>query len=510
MRIFRQHLWRAVGMLMIGALSACRPATAPPATTTKPASTARPLRSHSYVAAPPRPDSTPTSAATSAGSETPARDTPRVLLVAADGLEWSVLLPLVQQGRVPELQRLIEQGSFGLFETLRPTLSPRIWTTVATGKVPAKHGIRAFRYPDPDDPETRHFYTNTQRKTKAFWNILSDFDRRVHVIGWFVTFPVEPINGVMVAQTNTVRSEDPSEGNTLVKGQLVEGVPAQVWPPERQAEMMAILRQCDQDLPNLTRRLLGELPASLSPQTTYLLEACRWSIRADATYEAIARKLVAEKPPFDVLAIYLGGPDVIGHRFWRYMEPQRYQHPPSAAEVAAFRDLVPAYYVHVDRVIGELRQLTGDEMTIVVVSDHGMHPVNQDWVYGPDDRGKLLISAHHQQAPAGVLIAAGPGIQYMTMPKPLPTLGKADLPTVASVYDVAPTLLALLGLPIGRDMDGKVLDDLLEPAVLAAHPIQYVPTHDTREWLAARPQVPQELPDTQQREEQLRALGYIE
>jgi hypothetical protein len=54
---------------------------------------------------------------------------PPVLLLAVDGLEWSVLLPMVQRGDMPTLRGLMERGVFGELQTLHPTVSPVIWTT---------------------------------------------------------------------------------------------------------------------------------------------------------------------------------------------------------------------------------------------------------------------------------------------------------------------------------------------------------------------------------------------
>jgi hypothetical protein len=76
------------------------------------------------------------------------------------------------------------------------------------------------------------------------------------------------------------------------------------------------------------------------------------------------------------------------------------------------------------------------------------------------------------------------------------------------VADVTPTILALLGLPVGRDMAGRVLEELFDPAFLEAHPVRYV---DSYEGLIER--APTEAPaeaGESGREEYLRALGYIE
>ena len=77
------------------------------------------------------------------------------------------------------------------------------------------------------------------------------------------------------------------------------------------------------------------------------------------------------------------------------------------------------------------------------------------------------------------------------------------------VLDLAPTVLTLQGIPVGRDLDGSVLEQLLEPGFLEGHPVSYVDTHDTEAWLAARPKQNLTREAELQRLEQLRALGYI-
>src|SRR6185436_11631167 len=70
---------------------------------------------------------------------------PRVLLIGVDAGEWDVLGPLLNQGRCPSFARLRDQGSSGKLRSLEPlTKSPIIWASIATGKVPQKHGILDF------------------------------------------------------------------------------------------------------------------------------------------------------------------------------------------------------------------------------------------------------------------------------------------------------------------------------------------------------------------------------
>jgi hypothetical protein len=445
---------------------------------------------------------------------TPEADRPRILLLGVDGMDWDVMIPMIREGRLPEIQRLMREGVYGLLETFQPTLSPSIWTSVATGKTTDQHGITDFGYRLDEDVSRWHLFTNSDRQAKAFWNIMSDHHRRVHLVGWFLTFPVEPINGVMVAQTNTLMTQDEVTDQevrrTKKKGRLLRGVAGQVYPPDRQDEMMEILQESQAGLSRVVQEVFGEFPHPLGAFEESIWHLSRWSLRADGTYLAIARRLAAEPEPFDLMAVYLGGTDVLGHRFWRYLHPEAYRYPPSPDQLENCGGVLPDYYAYVDRMLGELRQAVSGEPTVIVVSDHGMQPMNQDWDFSRRGKGIKYLSAGHDEAPAGVFLAAGPGVRQGEGKAFSQPRRRSDLLNIGSVLDITPTLLALLDLPVGEDMRGQVLTEVLDPDYLARHPVQTIPTHDTEEWLASRPTAPVDRPDVEERLEQLRGLGYIQ
>jgi hypothetical protein len=348
-------------------------------------------------------------------------------------------------------------------------------------------------------------YTSGHRTTKAFWNILSDHGLRVGCVGWWITYPAETINGVMVSQTNT--RDDPGDpgGRPLLKGAVLEGVEGQVHPPELQSRVMQLLDEVEGSLDALSQEIFG-LP--LHPPTEFerlMLEQTRWSLRADATYLRVAKELLERRERFDLLAVYLGGTDVVGHRFWRYARPQEFSKPPAPEQIEDFGGAIDAYYAYADRELGELFEAAPSGTLVVVVSDHGMHAHNTEVDFQADNPPRLRTSGHHRDAPPGVIIAA----RYRG-PAAGPTqVELGALPTLGSVLDVTPTLLHLLGLPLGDDMDGGVMQGLGLPA----RPLRgaaSVPTHDTPEWLAARASRMREALGEQERLEQLRSLGYID
>jgi len=135
---------------------------------------------------------------------------PRVLLIGVDAGEWDVLGPLLDQGRVPNFARMRDQGSSGKLRSLEPlTKSPIIWASIATGKVPQKHGILDFFVKQRAKERAREGATNASEgespatsnlwRARPIWQILGGLGRTVGVVGWWTTWPAQPVNGVLVS-----------------------------------------------------------------------------------------------------------------------------------------------------------------------------------------------------------------------------------------------------------------------------------------------------------------------
>ena len=121
---------------------------------------------------------------------------PRVLIIALDGADMRQIERLSEQGRLPHLKALIEQGASGRLETVS-SMSPVAWTSVATGVRPGKHGINAY-VAFQGRP-----LSAVDRRRPAFWNILSHYRRTVGVIGWWLTFPQSRSRAISSLRTCT-------------------------------------------------------------------------------------------------------------------------------------------------------------------------------------------------------------------------------------------------------------------------------------------------------------------
>src|SRR6202167_4156114 len=201
----------------------------------------------------------------------------RVLLIGWDAADWKVIRPLMDAGKMPNIQGLVENGASGQISTLHPPLSPMLWTSIATGKRPYKHGIHGFSEPTPDGRSVQPV-TNLSRKSKALWNILNQSDLRSIVVGWWPSHPAEPINGVMVSDRHHRAGRPLDQGwpllaNAVHPSELAETlIRLRVHPdlltPDMVEPFIPLAEQIDQDKDTRLAAFLHTLAEAMSIQST--------------------------------------------------------------------------------------------------------------------------------------------------------------------------------------------------------------------------------------------------
>ena len=159
--------------------------------------------------------------------------------------------------------------------------------------------------------------------------------------------------------------------------------------------------------------------------------------------------------PADVTAVYLGGTDVVGHRFFAAHRPGPFRLEPDHDEVRVFGDVIPDYYRFVDEAIGRLLEAWPEETTLLLVTDHGMVSQHRDALrrglfVERDGRYGISNSGGHPQGDRGMMVLAGTGVRAgagRPASLPLAELTREQISDYGSVLDIAPSLLALCGLP---------------------------------------------------------------
>jgi predicted AlkP superfamily phosphohydrolase/phosphomutase/tetratricopeptide (TPR) repeat protein len=351
----------------------------------------------------------------------------RLLLVGWDAADWKVINPLLAAGEMPHLARLIANGVHGNHATNYPALSPMLWTTIATGKRPGKHGIHGFSEPTEDGLAVRPV-SNLGRKTKAFWNILNQHGKRSIVVGWWPSHPAEPINGAMVSNHFPFQTTD-SPAKPMA--------PATVWPPS-EAEALAEMRYYPTEVTGDILHLFAPDFVRIDQNEDKSVHDLAGIIAETMSIHNAATDLM-ERLPWDLAAVYYAGIDHFSHRFMRYHA--RKAGPKSKSDAAWFAPIVANAYRYHDLMLGRLIQLAGPGCTVMVLSDHGFHSDGLLPDYIPAEAAGPAVEHRH----FGIFCMAGPGVR------------RGERVYGAGVLNVAPTVLHLFGLPAGADMDGQVL-----------------------------------------------------
>jgi len=123
---------------------------------------------------------------------------PPIVLIGVDGADWNIIDPLIKAGRMPHLASLTARGTRTRLLTISPTLSPVIWTTIATGVKPERHGIVDFTAINHETGEAVPVTSNL-RRVPALWNRFSDAGRTVGFIWWWASFPAEKVDCYVVS-----------------------------------------------------------------------------------------------------------------------------------------------------------------------------------------------------------------------------------------------------------------------------------------------------------------------
>jgi predicted AlkP superfamily phosphohydrolase/phosphomutase len=525
-------------------------------------------------------------------------------ILGLDGATWEVIDLLIAKGELPGFRQLKEKGAWGYLETHVPTDSVSIWTTIATGVSPSRHGIQSFtrRLPGTDQfvPSP-----GTDRLTPALWNMVSDNDRRVVSVKWFASWPAEKVNGAMLSPRLEADDSEPRtypielfhKIDHFRYESIMDDLPQ---PPPRNHRQLSNFRQND-SLKSTSDTVNPRSPPMLIGQSEVK------TTMFDDTSVWLAGKYVFDMYQPDLFMLYMKSTDRVQHFLWGAHEEENAD-PFQKAEAEA----IYGWYRYYDEII--LTLLEDESRVLMVISDHGFQsqedvsehysvhdidfdlilhhagflvkngletdwsrtklytyrvlPFDQQIVYRLNLKNRepkgVVDSDHaetaltdmvailssirtsgghvlfhdvqadlndfeiicttsdsismddsivvnesviklrdsviqtglprgvHVDGPPGIFAASGPGINQNLMIHD------------ASVFDITPTALHILGLPVARDFDGKVLSDIFD-STHYGH-IQYIPSYGLRE-------TADELTMTEGDDrmlDELRALGYIQ
>ena len=409
----------------------------------------------------------------------------RVYLIGLDGIDWRLADRFMARGKMPALQEIVRKGTRGTLRSLVPSLSPLVWTSIATGMKPSAHGIfnhfgnklpwRDTLIQLPPGVGLNRLASVVERcfglgamrpiewsrwNRRPFWEVCNAAGLRTGIVNWYGTYPVSKVDGFMVSELYWYQVKKDPRRAALIPTE------SYVYPEEPLPEEVL-----------LSFRDTPPVAASLHPRDDFAFSL--------ASY-------LDEKHDPDLLAVYMNGTDGIPHTNFHWHEPGLFNIP--AEEAEAHGDPVEQEYRNADILLGKLLEKKTERDMVIVVSDHGHEPV-----YIPSFlNGDSLTGAHLRWlSPVdGVFAAAGPGVR------------RGAIVEGASVLDVAPTLLYALGIPLSEELHGKPLLDIFDPEYLAARTLRTIPSY---EWISSgeRKGTGGGERALEEKMRELRSLGYV-
>ena len=340
----------------------------------------------------------------------------RVAIFAIDGADWELISELSADGRIPNLRALTLGGTSATLQTIQPTVSPLVWTSVATGLPPDRHGVVDFI-----DARTKRPVDSRTRRTPAVWDIAEAFGRHAVIVNWWTGWPARPESATIF-----------DAPVTLQRGAVH---PAQYGQRVAQLEVPAATVGSPQ-----VRRFLNISDAEFNTAVTSggpmdPIHVFRDVLAKTWSDHRVALSLYQQQEPL-LLMVNYEGTDAVNHLFAPYHPPYR-----EGISQSSFRKFWPAvanYYSEVDRLIGEWMKVLSDDTTVIIVSAHGFRwGKNRPRV---QPVGRAALSDHRNP---GLFIAYGNHVA--------PSRGSRTI----SLYDIVPTVLAVMGLPPSTEMPGR-------------------------------------------------------
>jgi predicted AlkP superfamily phosphohydrolase/phosphomutase len=503
-----------------------------------------------------------------------------VWLIGIDGATWDLIKPMIRKGELPNIARLVEEGAHGPLLSEEPTISPALWATIATGMPRFEHGVVNFMVKLPGS------YATVQagppdRRSPAVWEFVGAAGGRSAVIAWFGSYPAEEIPGYYVSKGFDPDDLHPAQvhPDSLIP---VLSEKARVRMRRQDVEAIALSNFLRDTLLEDARSLAAFRAivfeerldfAALYLSGTDVVQHVTWRHmdpssqqfpqdgEADPRFAGVIPayyrfvddalgELHRSAPPGTTLVVvsdHGGGPMQPGEAYHFQLEvlleqlglmrqdqgqvfaiSELYRHEKwiwlnlAGAEEAAgigerLRDLAtdsgaPLFASVVNHTVESGWQPGNPALTVRFSSEaliaekvvDGQH----EFDFAPVRLRHTDISGTHRLE--GILIIHGPAIRPGPLSEP------------ASIYNIAPTLLYLLGLPQDGRMlrlapfRGGVLQEVLDPRTLESHPIRMMSEYPgtdrsalLRSLEAGSYEPPEQDPAAKEAVEKLRSLGYI-
>jgi predicted AlkP superfamily phosphohydrolase/phosphomutase len=263
--------------------------------------------------------------------------TNKVLVIGLDGATFELLRPWMDEGHMPNLKRLMDSGAVGDLESTCPPLTAAAWVTFATGVNPGKHGLFDFVFPRDGSYEV--LVANPRlRSAEPMWSIASRHGKKVAIISVPMTYPPEPVNGIMLSCFMT-----PSPASEYT------------YPTELKRELADKGFQFETAISEKHRSGdVGKFLDEVALSTRHRVETVLYLMR---------------EREWDLFTFVFQSTDLLQHELWRLVDQSHPRH--SESESAQYLERWKQHYDLLDGYLGDMLEAAGSDTNVIVMSDHG-------------------------------------------------------------------------------------------------------------------------------------------
>jgi predicted AlkP superfamily phosphohydrolase/phosphomutase len=237
---------------------------------------------------------------------------------------------------LPNIQRLMAQGTWGQLDSSIPCITVPAWSSMTSGHDPGELGVYGFRNRAQYNYDDLYIADSRAIEHKRLWDYVGSAGLQSLVVNVPQTYPVSQIEGHLVSGFLTPNHDATFTYPAILKSQILK--------------QASEYRFDVSDYRNVER---GKLLQNIMDMTV-------------DQYHVLAQLLTQKSWDF---AMHVNiGTDRIHHAFWRYHDPDHRLHDPSHHLNSAIRD----YYKLVDEQIGRILSLLQGDEVIMLVSDHGV------------------------------------------------------------------------------------------------------------------------------------------
>ncbi|HJH29874.1 MAG TPA: hypothetical protein C5S50_01020 [Methanosarcinaceae archaeon] len=249
----------------------------------------------------------------------------KMIVLGLDGATWRLIQPWAESNQLPNFKKLMDNGSWGNLKSTYPPITPPAWTSMTTGKNPAKHGIFGFL---KLENEKFRLYQSKDKKEPEIWDYLQN--KKSIVINLPVSYPPKKINGIMVSGMYTPSKESNFAHPSEIKDELLDEF------PDYRFELS-----------------WGEYTGN---KTRFLDELYKMTDNRMKLFNHLF-----DKKEWDLMFYVFIGTDRIQHIYWD-------------------QDELLKYYKYIDTFLGEVVEKIerqAEKINLFIVSDHGFNQINK-------------------------------------------------------------------------------------------------------------------------------------